>query len=223
MLPSGDTAVETNKTKTKQILSDTRKDSIVAGCSYTPDHINEVLIIESGNETDNRNARVQKSVDRKPSFRGREEDAVVEADLRTHSGQPGEVGRVEGAELPRIDFDGAIAAEKAVVEEDAHFGDVQKPREDDREDEVTARVVVDIGEGKLAACEYDGLGQVLQHEGERACRVAHGVGSVDDDEAIIVKVHTLNELGKLHPMRWADVTAVQQRVRLNQCPLGHPQ
>lgn len=133
---------------------------------------------------------------------------MVEADLRPHSGQPGEVGRVECAELTRIHFDGAIATKKAVVEEDAHFGDVQKPSEDDGEHEVSPRVVVDIGEGKLASREYDRLGQVLQHEGESTCCVAHGVGAVDDNKTIVVKVHALNELRKLHPMRWANVTAV---------------
>ena len=77
-----------------------------------------------------------------------------------------------------------------------------------------ALVQVELGIGKgvahglLRTGEHDGLRTVLDQVGERRGRVAHGVGAVQNHEAVVVGITLDNDVADTHPVARAHVGAV---------------
>ena len=77
-----------------------------------------------------------------------------------------------------------------------------------------ALVQVELGVGKgiahglLRAGEYDGLGAVLNQVGKRRRGVAHGVGAVQNHEAVVVGITLDDDVADTHPVTGAHIGAV---------------
>ena len=77
-----------------------------------------------------------------------------------------------------------------------------------------ALVQVELGVGKgiahglLRAGEYDGLGAVLNQIGKRRRGVAHGVGAVQNHEAVVVGITLDDDVADTHPVARAHIGAV---------------
>ena len=81
-----------------------------------------------------------------------------------------------------------------------HLGELELRGEHDRHDQVAPRVIVHLAHRDDRAGQHDRLAQALQHEGERARRVRHRVGAVQDDEAVVVEVALLHDAGQACPL-----------------------
>ena len=77
-----------------------------------------------------------------------------------------------------------------------------------------ALVQVELGVGKgvahglLRAGEHDGLGAVLNQIGKRCRGVAHGVGAVQNHEAVVVGITLDDDVADTHPVTGTHVGAV---------------
>ena len=77
-----------------------------------------------------------------------------------------------------------------------------------------ALVQVELGIGKgvahglLRTGEHDGLRTVLDQVGERCGRVAHGVGAVQNHEAVVVGITLDDDVADAHPVARAHIGAV---------------
>ena len=77
-----------------------------------------------------------------------------------------------------------------------------------------ALVQVELGVGKgvahglLRAGEHDGLGAVLDQVGKRCRGVAHGVGAVQNHEAVVIGIAFNDDVADAHPVTGAHIGAV---------------
>ena len=65
-----------------------------------------------------------------------------------------------------------------------------------------------IAHGLLRAGEHDGLGAVLNQIGKRRRGVAHGVGAVQNHEAVVVGITLDDDIADAHPVARAHIGAV---------------
>ena len=65
-----------------------------------------------------------------------------------------------------------------------------------------------VAHGLLRAGEYDGLGTVLNQIGKRCRGVAHGVGAVQNHEAVVVGITLDDDVADTHPVTGTHVGAV---------------
>ena len=65
---------------------------------------------------------------------------------------------------------------------------------------------------QLAAREYDGFGESVQHETQGRCRICHGVGPVQYHEAVVGVIFLLYQPGQRLPHSRLHVRRVDQRV-----------
>ena len=65
-----------------------------------------------------------------------------------------------------------------------------------------------IAHGLLRAGEHDGLGAVLNQVGKRCRGVAHGVGTVQNHEAVVVGITLDDDVADTHPVTGAHIGAV---------------
>ena len=68
--------------------------------------------------------------------------------------------------------------------------------------------------GELAACQDDGLVQVLQHETERRGSVGHGVGAVEYHEPIVAVIVCVDDPDQCGPQFGRHVRRVDRRFKL---------
>ena len=77
-----------------------------------------------------------------------------------------------------------------------------------------ALIQVELGVGKgvahglLRTGEHDGLGTVLNQIGKRRGGIAHGVGAMQDHEAVVVGVALDDDIADAHPVAGAHVGAI---------------
>ena len=141
-------------------------------------------------------------------------------DVDTYPCQWRIIERAESIEILRIDFGGTVAPHQLVLEEDAHFGD-------DRGtvrmlgggyfnggDEVLFPVGAQGADGKLGTGEDDRLLKVLEHETEGGGCIGHGVGTVQDDEAVVTIVVVMNNAYQLPPHIRFHVRRIHRRIKL---------
>ena len=133
----------------------------------------------------------------------------VDADL----GQRGVVVGAECVEVLGAALGGAVGAEQAVLEVERHLGHDGPPLvpgsgDLDGRDEVLASVGAQHADRNLAAGEDDGLGEVLEQKAQRRSGVGHGVGAVQDDEAVVAGVVVADELREGDPVGGSDVRRI---------------
>lgn len=187
---------------------------------HMEDGVDDALL-DAGKEGEDDHVRVEKIVRlHGTSGVGAADEVLVVADVDACLCQWGIVERAEGVEVLRIDFGGAVAAHQFVFEKDAHFGDDGQAVGTlgggnlDGGDEVLLAIGAQGADGELRAGEDDGFGKVLEHEAEGGCRVGHGVGAVEDDEAVEVIVVIVYDFDNLCPQRGFHIRGVDGRVEL---------
>lgn len=156
--------------------------------------------LDAGKEGEHYDIGVEKVVRLHGARRvGASDEVLVIADMDACLCQWGIVEGAESVEILGIDFGGTVAPHQLVLEEDAHF-------RDDRStvrmlgggyfnggDEVLFPVGAQGADGKLGTGEDDRLGKVLEHETEGGGCIGHGVGTVQDDEAVEVVVVVVDD------------------------------
>ena len=150
----------------------------------------------------------------------REEQLAAHLHVDAHPHQGGQVRRLEGVEAGRVVLARAVAAEELVVEVDAHLGDGPAERrrvrrEAQRSEEVVEAIVPQLHQGDLRAREDHRLLQPLEHEAQGRGGVRHGVGAVEDHEAVVVLHARADVAGDLRPRREIEVRRVQERLVLD--------
>ncbi len=143
------------------------------------------------------------------------EEAFLEGDVDAGLGQGRVVVGLEGVEVLGVDFGAAVAAVEVALEEDADLGDGDQPGGGYLEgaDDVLAAVGAQHAQRQLAAGEDDGLAEVLEHEAQGRGGIGHGVGAVEDHEAVVVVVLALDDVGDVDPERGSHVAGVYDVVQ----------
>ena len=70
-----------------------------------------------------------------------------------------------------------------MIEVDCHLGNTKVARNDERPHQIISPVTPSLEGGNLRAGHYDGLPEVLQHEGEGGGGVGQSVRAVEDHES----------------------------------------
>lgn len=133
--------------------------------------------------------------------------------------------QAEGVHLPDI---GVVDALKGIEADGADLGgpaaqdDLPVKRHEDPAPRTlshlqgAAEVIRGIGHGhtqrQLAPGEHHGDGDILQHKGEHGGGIGHGIGSVDEDHAVIAVDIPADAQGQTAPVIRGDVGAVQGAV-----------
>lgn len=136
---------------------------------------------------------------------GTADEVLVVADVDADLGEWGIIERAECVEVFGVDFGGAVAAHQFVLEEDADFGDdggavgMFSGGYLDGGDEVFLSVGAEHTDGELRTGQDDGLCQVFEHEAEGRGGIGHGVGAVQDDEAVEAVVVVIDDFYNLRP------------------------
>ncbi len=124
------------------------------------------------------------------------------------------VRRVEGSEPVRAHLRGPASAQQPPTEVQTNLGDVVASGDEKRCDQVLAAVVADLAERDLRAGDEHRLPQPVQHERQRGCRVSHRVGTVKDDEPIVIVIVRGDVASDLDPLARRHVRRVEQRLIL---------
>ena len=77
----------------------------------------------------------------------------------------------------------AVSSHQFVIEVDGHLGNTEVARNDERPHQIISPVTPSLEGGNLRAGHYDGLTEVLQHEGESGGGVGQSVRAVEDHES----------------------------------------
>ncbi|MNQ72242.1 hypothetical protein D3C85_869410 [compost metagenome] len=140
------------------------------------------------------------------------------------------VRRIEGVEAVRVHLLAAVAAIELIVEKQRHLVDRVVGRDVEGVEQVLLAVGAQLGERDLGAGDDDRLVQIFEHEGEGRGGERHGVGAVQDHEAVVLLVVVTNVLGDALPVRRGHVGGVDEGgifvnmiIRhLRPVELGHP-
>lgn len=135
-------------------------------------------------------------------------------DFDSNSDQWRHVGRIESVQIGGTDLGCSVASEQFVVEANGNLRDGVVSRNDQRVQEVFLGIASWFEQGDLRASDDNSFAQVLQHEGQSGSSVRHGVGAVQNDEAIESVVLALDVLGNEDPVVDGHVGRVQQRIVL---------
>ena len=121
-----------------------------------------------------------------------------------------------------------------IFEEDAHLGDdgaaglVLVGGNLDAGEEVFLTVGAKLEDGELGAGDDDGLAEVLEHKTEGGGGEGHGIGAVENDEAVVAVVAVGYHAGQFHPVLGLHIARVDGRVEggevdvvLEAAELGH--
>ena len=109
-------------------------------------------------------------------------------------------------------FGGAVAAIQAIVKEQRHFVDRVIRRHVQGVQQVDLPVRAQLRQRYLRPGDDHRLAQVLQHEGERRSGERHGVGTVQDHEAVVLVVMGFNVIRDVLPVFRRHVGGVHQRL-----------
>ena len=144
---------------------------------------------------------------------GLQDRREVVGDVDADFGQRRVVVGTEGAQGFGAAFGGAVGAEKPVLEIERHFGDLgpvadARSGDFDGRDEVLAPVGAQHADRDLAPGENHRFAEVFEHETQRRGRVGHGVGAVQDYEAVVVGIAFDDDIANAHPVARAHIGAV---------------
>jgi len=126
-----------------------------------------------------------------------------EAQLR----QRDRIDRRDGLDVEGGGLLGPGPPDHLVAEDDHHLGDVGR-RHPQGVDQVAAGIGADVAQGDLSPREDHRLRQLLQHEGDGRRGVTEGVGTMGDDEAVVVLHPLVDGAGDLRPEGWPQVARV---------------
>eukprot|EP00053_Salpingoeca_punica_P007327 m.67188 g.67188 ORF g.67188 m.67188 type:complete len:471 (-) comp14098_c0_seq1:372-1784(-) len=185
------------------------------------DDVCEDLGGEARDEADDEDAGLDGLVGAERGAGLRQGQAGVDADVDGEGGERLHVGRLEGSQAKGVDLGGAVGAHELLVEEDADLREVCADGKDHADNEVAARVVVDLAEGDHRAGEDHRLAQILQQKGHRRGRIGHRVRAHNHHKAVIQKVVFLNVFGQPEPVSRSHAGRVHQRRVLLDVEEGH--
>ena len=185
------------------------------------EHVAHDVLLDAGEQREHHDVRIHLVVrDERTREVGPQDAVVVEREVDAGIAEMRVVERVEGIEAVGILFCRTVATQQLATEVDTHL---RHPRPSvlsvgrcqfDAGHEVLLAVGAQLSQRQLRSGEDDGLGEVLEHEGERRCRVGHRVGAVQNDEAVVAVVVAGNDLHQLGPRARTDVTGVDGRREL---------
>lgn len=136
-----------------------------------------------------------------------------------------QIGRGESVEFVGGLLVRAIAAKELIIEEEADLGDGERASEQEGAEEVVDCVVPKRCEGDLRARDDDRLAgrwsdedsllgwdapQVLEQEGQSRSGIGHRIGTVKDDESVVVTVVALDIGGHIEKRLDVDIRRVDQ-------------
>ena len=145
---------------------------------------------------------------------GTEDEVATVGDIDSGMGKGWTVEGGEGAESLGTLLGGAVATQQTATEIDAYLGNIGTAITiagsgyGDGGDEVLLAIGAQLTDGQLGTGEDDGLGEVAEHIGEGGGSVGHGVGAVEDDEAVVVLIARGDDAGKLLPLGRGDIAGV---------------
>lgn len=171
------------------------------------EHRTQNLLAEPREELDDDDAVGQPAGDAQLGVGGigPEDGREVIGDVDTHLGQGRIIVGPERAERFGAALGGAVGAEKLVLEIERDLGHgglaaAAGPSDFDGRDEVLAAVGAQDADGNLAPGENHGLGEVLEQKTQGRSGVGHGVGAVQDDEAVVTGVVVADDPGQREPV-----------------------
>ena len=183
------------------------------------EHRGDDAFLDAREEGEHHDVRVEQVVRlERPRGVGTADAFRFELDVDAAMSQAGVVERLEGVELLRVDFGGAVAAHQVPFEIDAHFGHggaavgILCGCDFDGRDEVLLPVRAEHAHGELRAGKDDRFAQVLEHEAHGRGRVGHGVRAVEDDETVVLVIIPFHDAHQPCPMVRLHVRRVNGRV-----------
>ena len=123
-----------------------------------------------------------------------------------------EVWRGKGVKTIGVGFGGTVTAIQTIVEEQRHFVNRVIRRHVQGVQQVDLPVRAQLRQRDLRPGDDNRLAQVLQHEGERRGGKRHGVGAVQDHEAVVLVVMGFNVIRDMLPVFRRHVGGVHQRL-----------
>ena len=121
----------------------------------------------------------------------------------------------------RRGFDSTVSPNQMVAEIQAYLVDVAVGRNHQGGDQIVPPIGTELVQGNLRAGENNRFLQTFQHEGQGRGAVGHGVGAVENDEAVVALVVLFNGVGHPVPLHVGDVGRIQKRIVFDEIPLRH--